>query len=120
MNWYLAVSGILASLLFALFMEGFNKLFRKIVRKKGIVKQQTYEQLRRSRDSLLFVFAFVSFWMGVYLHDSVELILYLGFWTGPVFFSGLIVLELLVWSVYYLLDRWKSTAMGPDMKAGGV
>jgi len=109
MNWYLIVAGIMASFLFAVFTDVFQRVyFQRIARRKKTVKLQTYEQLKRSRDSLLFVFSFFFFWVGVFLWKSVDLITYLGFWTGPVFSLGLLVIETFAWLVCYLLDRRKS------------
>lgn len=115
MNWNLVIAGILLNLLPAVFFVVFDRvLFRIVSRRKKIVRQQTYGQLKRSRDSLLFVFTFFGFWVLTCYRNIAGLIDFLGIWTGLAFFALDILLYSSAWLVFYLLDRRKSVAEGPD------
>ena len=117
MSWYPIVRGFAIALLSTtLLAVYFGWYSRRLSRRHKVSKFQSYEQLKRSRDSLAFMCGFFIFWVGIHFDTSADLIAYLGFWTGPVFVAGLIIIERSAWLVFYLIDRRKAADGGRAAK----
>jgi hypothetical protein len=79
-------------------------------------RTQTYEQIRRQRNSYWVVMVAIICTEGV-LWQPAPLLSSLGEWAETAFLGGLFMLMMLTWLILYLWDRRKSATQAPDENA---